>query len=208
VHVVAAAQLPGTADVTRFVTQLRSHRRVSALRGLLDGAVVAVTLRRRGARPLLGAAAPPSARWDVQDAIAVSTAVDAGLALLPLAPTCLRRSMTLMRELNRLHLAANLHIGVRSVSGNVEAHAWVQVGDVVVNDEPDVRTSYVELASGDLDLGPPPPRMTFRSPLRRRDDALLPSRPLRLTARRPGGRGRPARRRLGGNSPWVDRRRR
>jgi hypothetical protein len=87
----------------------------------------------------------------VQDAIAVSTAVDAGLALLPLAPTCLRRSMTLMRELNRLHLAANLHIGVRSVSGNVEAHAWVQVGDVVVNDEPDVVTSYVELASGDLE---------------------------------------------------------
>ena len=57
----------------------------------------------------------------------VAAAVDAGLGLLPMAPTCLRRSMTLLRELARLDLAAALHVGVRHQQARIEAHAWVQV---------------------------------------------------------------------------------
>jgi hypothetical protein len=71
--------------------------------------------------------------------------------VLPIAPTCLRRSVTLLRELNRLHLTATMHIGVRSIAGVLEAHAWVQAGDVVVNDDPEVTKTYVELAAGDLE---------------------------------------------------------
>lgn len=81
----------------------------------------------------------------------MSQAVDIGFAVLPIPPTCLRRSLTLIRELNRLDLAGNLHIGVRTVDGAVEAHAWIQVEDEVVNDNPDLIATYSELAVGKLD---------------------------------------------------------
>ena len=80
----------------------------------------------------------------------MATALDAGLGLIPIAPTCLRRSMTLMRELSRLRLLATIHFGVRTVDGKVEAHAWVQVGDEVVNDDVSLTNTYAELAAGEL----------------------------------------------------------
>lgn len=159
-HVLAAAtnrlaQLPRIADARRFLRQLRSPTRASAVRAVIDGLVVTVTLKRRGARPLLATAAAAAADAtpgtpDVQRPLQVSAAVDAGLALLPVAPTCLRRSLTLIRELDRLGLAAVLHVGVRYVGEQPEAHAWVQVGDVVVNDDPHVTDAYVQLAAGEL----------------------------------------------------------
>lgn len=146
-----AANLPRAGDLRRFVAVLRSDTRASAVRGVVDGLVVTIKLRRTGVRPLLVRTAPSGAVVDAERAAAVAAAVDAGLALLPVAPTCLRRSLTLMRELHRLALAATLHIGVRDVDGAIEAHAWVQVGRSVVNDEPDLVATYVELASGRLD---------------------------------------------------------
>lgn len=155
-HVLAAAsnrlaQLPRIADARRFVRQLRYPTRASAVRAVIDGVIVTVTLKRRGARPLLATAgdATPGTP-DVERSLQVSAAVDAGLALLPVAPTCLRRSLTLIRELDRLGLAAALHVGVRYVGEQAEAHAWVQVGDVIVNDDPHVTEAYVELAAGEL----------------------------------------------------------
>jgi hypothetical protein len=88
---------------------------------------------------------------DPERAAAVSEAVDAGLGLVPMAPTCLRRSVTLARELDRLGLAGAIHIGVRHAGGAVEAHAWVQVGTSVVNDDPTLVATYAELAAGDLE---------------------------------------------------------
>ncbi len=44
-----------------------------------------------------------------------------------------------------------MHVGVKTVAGAVEAHAWVQAGDVLVNDDPEVVRGYVELAKGDLE---------------------------------------------------------
>jgi hypothetical protein len=82
----------------------------------------------------------------------VSHAVDAGLAVLPMAFTCLRRSLVLLRELERRNLGATLHIGVRRRHGRMEAHAWVQVCDEVINDAPDVVRTYLPLALGDVDL--------------------------------------------------------
>lgn len=46
--------------------------------------------------------------------------------------------MTLLREPQRLGLAATFHIGVRKDVDDLAAHAWVQVGDVVVNDDAEV----------------------------------------------------------------------
>jgi hypothetical protein len=56
-----------------------------------------------------------------------------------------------MRELNRKDLTATVHFGVRTSRSKVEAHAWVQVGEVVVNDDPAVTNTYSELASGELE---------------------------------------------------------
>jgi hypothetical protein len=145
------ARLPGPAATRRFTRQLRYPTRTSALRSVVDGVVVATGLRRHGARRLLATVRTDLDDHDPERSMAVSEAVDAGLGLIPMAPTCLRRSVTLVRELNRLGLAAAIHVGVRHVGGVVEAHAWVQVGDAVVNDDPGVIGTYAELAAGDLE---------------------------------------------------------
>lgn len=134
-----------------FLRQMRYPTRASAIRAVLDCAFVTLTLKKRGVRPLLTNNRAGPETHDPERAIQVSSAVDAGIALVPVAPTCLRRSVTLVRELGRLGLAANLHIGVRNEDGRVEAHAWVQVGDRVVNDDPEATSTYVELASGELE---------------------------------------------------------
>ncbi len=145
------AALPGREEASRFLAELRHAARISAARAAVDGLFVATSLKKRGVRSVLPAATRRARRVDVDRSVEVARAVDAGLALLPLAPTCLRRSVTLLRELSRLDLAANMHIGVRTIGGSVEAHAWVQAGDTVINDDPDVIKTYVELAAGDLE---------------------------------------------------------
>ncbi len=145
------AHLPGPAELARFVRELRGPSRRSAARALVDGVVVAVTLKRRGARPLFTGKVRGTAASDPERSWEVAAAVDAALGLVPVAPTCLRRSVTLQRELHRLGLDAVVHVGVRKMEGTIEAHAWVQSGDVVVNDDPAVTSGYVELASGELE---------------------------------------------------------
>jgi len=104
-------------------------------------------LATKGLRPLLSARTTRGATVDATRAKEVATAVDAGLAVVPLAPTCLRRSVVLQRELDRLDLASSLHIGLRRGAAGPEAHAWVQVGDAVVNDDPAVTSTYAQLAA-------------------------------------------------------------
>ena len=132
------------ADLRRFGSALRGHQRRSACRALVDGAIVVTTLERRGLKPLL-AGLSPMADGDPADVRRIVQAVDAGLGLLPVAPTCLRRSVTLLRELNRCRMGATLNIGVRNGQSGVEAHAWIQVADEVVNDDPDVVRTYARL---------------------------------------------------------------
>jgi hypothetical protein len=55
--------------------------------------------------------------------------------------------MTLLRELHRLGLGATLHLGVRPGGRAVQAHAWVQIGDDVVNDDPAVVATYLPLTT-------------------------------------------------------------
>lgn len=120
------------------------------MRAVIDGAVVTMTLERHGLRRLMRQRLS-TGQADAAQAAAVSVAVDAGLGMVPVAATCLRRSMTLLRELERLNLAGTLTVGVRRAGGAVEAHAWVQVGDTVVNDDPALVQTYVQIASGDLE---------------------------------------------------------
>jgi hypothetical protein len=144
-------RLPGPVEISHFIGKLRSPSRRSAVRSLVDGVVVILTLRTRGARPLFKALTGRSGVQDPDRSVEVADTVDAALGLIPASPTCLRRSVTLLRELQRLHLDGTLHVGVRTGAGGLEAHAWVQTGDVVVNDDPGVTGGYVELASGELE---------------------------------------------------------
>ena len=143
--------VPRGRDLREFFAALLSPERASACRAVAGGVIVAWTLRRRGVRPLLAEAVEAAAVVDASSAIRVSVAVDAGLAMLPLASTCLRRSLVLLQELQRRGLAATLHVGVRNVAARAEAHAWVQVDDTVINDDPHLIGTYTQLAAGDLE---------------------------------------------------------
>ena len=132
-------------DVRRFLTALCGPQRVSVLRAVVDGIIVRRTLQRRGLRPLVRDMSGRSANPDARE---VAAAVDAGLGVLPVAPTCLRRSVTLLRELDRRQIGGTLHIGVRQGPAGIEAHAWVQSGDDVLNDDPVLVRTYSEISAG------------------------------------------------------------
>ena len=68
--------------------------------------------------------------------------------------TCLTRSLTLWWLLRRRGIPVQLCIGVRKPAGGVEAHAWVEHGDDVLNDDAQVRARYAAFGppGGDLAL--------------------------------------------------------
>ena len=52
--------------------------------------------------------------------------------------TCLPRSMVLWRFLQRQGIGCDLRLGARRENGNFEAHAWVEVDGVALNETADV----------------------------------------------------------------------
>lgn len=48
--------------------------------------------------------------------------------------SCLERSLVLWWQLERRGIAAEIRIGARKEGGRFEAHAWVELGSVVLND--------------------------------------------------------------------------
>lgn len=55
---------------------------------------------------------------------------------------CLADSICAVIVLRAHGYEPELRLGVRSTSGSVEAHAWVEVGDTVFNDRADIAKSY------------------------------------------------------------------
>ncbi len=55
---------------------------------------------------------------------------------------CLEQSLVLWWMLLRRGVPAGLRIGVRKAEGCVNAHAWVELGGVVLNDTEDVHQRY------------------------------------------------------------------
>ena len=60
----------------------------------------------------------------------------------PGTPNCLERSLTLWWLLRREGIEGELHIGARKSESRFEAHAWVQLRGVVLNDSPNVHNHY------------------------------------------------------------------
>jgi hypothetical protein len=56
--------------------------------------------------------------------------------------SCLSRSVALARVLGRRGAPAAVRIGVRTVSGRLEAHAWVVLNGRVINDDEAAVTQY------------------------------------------------------------------
>jgi hypothetical protein len=67
--------------------------------------------------------------------------------------TCLAYSLVLWRLLRRHGVESDVRIGVRrGISGEVEAHAWIEWNGEVLNDRTDVATHYIPF-SGVISTG-------------------------------------------------------
>lgn len=55
---------------------------------------------------------------------------------------CLQRSLALWWMLRRRGIQCELQFGTRKADGRFEAHAWIEVAGIVLNDRDDVRLCY------------------------------------------------------------------
>lgn len=79
---------------------------------------------------------------------ALGEAVNIAARHMPYPATCLTRSLLMNWLLHRRGVPSDLRIGVRITNGTLDAHAWVEVGGVPVNDRPDVVGQFMPF--GDL----------------------------------------------------------
>lgn len=86
-------------------------------------------------------ASPASPALPTHRATAIARAVDRAARRGVFRPRCLARSVALQRLLRAEGFGpSRIHVGVRSVRGSFEAHAWVTLNGRVIGDE----TAFVE----------------------------------------------------------------
>ncbi len=78
----------------------------------------------------------------LEEAQRVAKLVGAAARHGPWRPTCLEQSVVLLWLLDRQGIPARLRIGVRKQDVELEAHAWIESGGVVLNDAADVSERY------------------------------------------------------------------
>ncbi|HEX4784359.1 MAG TPA: lasso peptide biosynthesis B2 protein [Candidatus Sulfotelmatobacter sp.] len=74
-----------------------------------------------------------------------STLFTAVVRRFPLPMRCLGRSVALCWLLRLRRVNATVHIGVRKNQHDLDAHAWVQCGDFVINEAEDVAQRYARI---------------------------------------------------------------
>lgn len=62
-------------------------------------------------------------------------------------PNCLVQSLALLRMLRTRGIDAELRLGARNRTGKFEAHAWVELGGVVLNDATEAGAAFVPFES-------------------------------------------------------------
>jgi len=67
-------------------------------------------------------------------------------------PSCLERSLALWWQLNRRGIPAEMRVGARKEAGRFEAHAWVEVGNVVLNDSGETHQHFAPFDGSILSL--------------------------------------------------------
>jgi hypothetical protein len=66
--------------------------------------------------------------------------------------SCLERSVALWWQLNRRGIAAEMRAGARKEAGRFEAHAWVEVGNVILNDSGETHQHFAPFDGSILSL--------------------------------------------------------
>jgi hypothetical protein len=89
----------------------------------------------------------PVGQPEIEFAHAIARWQAAAARHLPITTNCLDRSVTLWWLLRRRGIAADLRIGGRKENGQFEAHAWIEVGDVVLDDRGSDRSDFVRFES-------------------------------------------------------------
>lgn len=93
------------------------------------------------------AASAPITAADAARARALDTAVRRAAAYGALRTTCLLRATALLRLLEREGIRdARLRVGVRRTDGRFAAHAWLELGDMVLGDQPQHVRSFTPTA--------------------------------------------------------------
>ncbi len=131
-----AIETAAALAVTRVGLRVAGFRRWKALLLWLTPRVVA---RDRGAPEL--AVARRVAR--IQQAVARHLTWHA---------SCLERSLVLWWQLGRRGIAAEMRIGARKEAGRFEAHAWVELGNVVLDDAGETHTHFAPFDGSILTL--------------------------------------------------------
>jgi hypothetical protein len=115
----------------------------------------ALSLRLRGFRRTRQALLVGSAQTQIQDPDAnqlalarrIARAVDLAAIYGMFRANCLQRSLVLCRQLHLRGLPHELKWGASLVERDFSAHAWVECGDVVINDRQDIDNLFAVLNS-------------------------------------------------------------
>ena len=75
----------------------------------------------------------------------VARAVDLAALYGPYRANCLKRSLVLCRQLHKRKLPGQLRLGASRPGGEFSAHAWVEVGGNVINDQPEIPARFAVL---------------------------------------------------------------
>lgn len=94
-------------------------------------------------------AVPASTEEAHERARRIARMVNAAARYSPYKANCLKRSLALWWLLRRRGIDSDVRIGVRKIEGSFQAHAWVEMGGVVVNDTPRFVQAFTPFA-GDV----------------------------------------------------------
>jgi hypothetical protein len=110
-------------------------------------------LVRLGPPRTAGASAGLPGQPAIEVARRVAAIQDAASRHLPWQASCLERSLVLWWQLRRSGIAAEMRIGARKEGGRFEAHAWVELGNVVLNDSGETHMHFAPFDGAILTLG-------------------------------------------------------
>jgi Transglutaminase-like superfamily len=134
------------SDLRAFVALSRPERRV-LVEAVLVLPVVRLVLRLTGYRrskQALGKLVPlaPTPADPVLPATMVDRMVRVAASRGPFASNCLSRSLTLWLLLRQHGIDAEVCLGVRRRTGDLDGHAWVEYLGRTLNDSADVRRRF------------------------------------------------------------------
>lgn len=137
----------------KFVV-LPTEDRVVLVRAYVSLGQVDFSLRRLGFRRLIEqvgtaevVASDQVTRSNIQRARLYARWIDVASRHHVIQAHCLHRSLALHQWLRLEHLPSQLRIGVRREGTGISAHAWIELGGEVVNDQAAVVARFAQLST-------------------------------------------------------------